>query len=160
MSNAVITRYVADLETHLGTRLLNRTTRKLSLTETGQVYLERVRQILSDVDDADAIASYSANKPSGTLRVYSHLGFSKWQLAAMLPKFAQENPDVVLDVHVSDRTVDLVEAGFDVGFFIDFQKVDASMITRKLATAEVLLCASPDYIRQHGEPKTPDDVSR
>ncbi|MES2106077.1 MAG: LysR family transcriptional regulator [Pseudomonadota bacterium] len=160
MSNAVVTRYVADLESHLGTRLLNRTTRKLSLTETGQMYLERVRQILSDVDDADAIASYSARKPSGTLRIYSHLGFSKWKLAAMLPHFAREYPDVVLDVTVSDRTVDLVEDGFDIGFFIDLQKVDATMITRKLATSEVMLCASPDYIRQYGEPKTPEDVSR
>ena len=160
MSNAVVTRYVADLETHLGTRLLNRTTRKLSLTETGQMYLERVRQILSDVDDADAIASYSARKPSGTLRIYSHLGFSKWKLATMLPHFAQEYPDVVLDVTVSDRTVDLVEDGFDIGFFIDLQKVDATMITRKLATSEVMLCASPGYIKQYGEPKTPEDVSR
>lgn len=160
MSNAVVTRYVADLESHLGTRLLNRTTRKLSLTETGQMYLERVRQILSDVDDADAIASYSARKPSGTLRIYSHLGFSKWRLATMLPQFAKEYPDVVLDVTVSDRTVDLVEDGFDIGFFIDLQKVDATMITRKLATSEVMLCASPDYIRQYGEPRTPEDVSK
>src|SRR3954470_23822543 len=75
MSNAVVTRHVADLEGHLGTRLLNRTTRKLSLTETGQQYLARVRQILVDIDDADALAASSARKPGGTLRIYCHIGF-------------------------------------------------------------------------------------
>ncbi|MCU6434913.1 LysR family transcriptional regulator [Undibacterium sp. Jales W-56] len=159
MSNAVVTRYMADLEAHLGTRLLNRTTRKLSLTETGQIYLERVRQILADIDDADAVASYSAKKPSGTLRIYSHPSFSRTQLAPLLPKFAKEFPDIVLDVRVTDRNVDLVEEGFDIGFFLDLQKIDASMIARKLATSEILLCASPDYIKQYGVPKNADDVS-
>ncbi|MET3116000.1 DNA-binding transcriptional LysR family regulator [Undibacterium sp. GrIS 1.8] len=159
VSNAVVTRYMADLETHLGTRLLNRTTRKLSLTETGQIYLERVRQILADVDDADAVASFSAKKPSGTLRIYSHPGFGKTQLAPLLPRFAKEFPDVVLDVRISDRTVDLVEEGIDVGFFLNLQKIDASMIARKLATSEVMLCASPQYLKQYGVPKDADDVS-
>lgn len=159
MSNAVVTRYMADLESHLGTRLLNRSTRKLSLTDTGQVYLERVRNILADIDDADAIASYAAKKPSGTLRIYSVPHFGKAQLAPLLPEFVKEYPDVVLDIKITDHHVDLVEEGIDVGFYLDLQKVDASMISRKLATSEVLLCASPDYLRQHGMPKSPDDVS-
>ena len=94
LSNAVVTRHVADLETHLGARLMNRTTRKLSLTETGQHYLERVKQILADVDEADAIASSSARKASGTLRIYCHPGFGQYQLAKLLPLYAAIFADI------------------------------------------------------------------
>jgi DNA-binding transcriptional LysR family regulator len=159
MSNAVVTRHVADLESHLRTRLLNRTTRRLSLTETGQAYLERVKQILHEIDDAEAIASSQSQKPAGTLRIYSVLGFGKQQLAEILPAYAKENPDVVLDVTLSDQTVDLVQEGFDVGIFLGLQKFDASMIARQLGIAEVLMCASPKYIKRHGAPRTPGDVS-
>ncbi|MFZ6772390.1 LysR family transcriptional regulator [Undibacterium sp. SXout7W] len=159
MSNAVVTRSIADLETHLGTRLLNRTTRKLSLTETGQIYLERVRQILADIDDADAVASYSAKKPSGTLRIYSVPSFGKTQLAPILPQFIKEFPDVILDIKISAHQADLVEEGIDVGFFLDLQKIDSSMIARKLSTSEILLCASPEYVRTHGAPIHIEDIS-
>jgi DNA-binding transcriptional LysR family regulator len=159
MSATVVTRNVADLEAHLGTRLLNRTTRRLSLTETGQQYLERVRQILADIDDADAVASSSARKPRGTLRIYCHPGFGQSQLALLLPLYAQAMPDVVLDVTLADHTVDLVEEGFDVGIFIGLQKFDASMIARRLATSKVVLCASPAYLARRGTPTTPSDVS-
>jgi DNA-binding transcriptional LysR family regulator len=160
LSNAVVTRHVANLEEHLGTRLLNRTTRKLSLTETGQIYLERVRQILQGIDDAEAVASCMSQKPTGTMRIYSHLGFGKSQLAKLLPIYIKEFPEVVLDVTLSDRTVDLVEEGFDIGFFTGLQKFDASMIARQLGVAEVLLCASPGYVQRHGAPQVPQDVSR
>lgn len=159
MSNAVVTRHVADLESHLRTRLLNRTTRRLSLTETGQAYLERVKQILHEIDDAEAIASSQSQKPAGTLRIYSVLGFGKQQLAEILPAYAKKNPDVVLDVTLSDQTVDLVQEGFDIGIFIGLQKFDVSMIARQLGIAEVLMCASPKYIKRHGAPQTPEDVS-
>jgi DNA-binding transcriptional LysR family regulator len=159
MSATVVTRNVADLEAHLGTRLLNRTTRRLSLTETGQQYLQRVRQILADIDDADALASSSSRKPSGTLRIYCHPGFGQSQLAALLPKFAQAMPNVVLDVTLADHAVDLVEEGFDVGILIGLQKFDASMIARRLATSKVVLCASPDYLARRGTPAKPSDIS-
>lgn len=160
LSATVVTRNVADLEAHLGTRLLNRTTRRLSLTETGQQYLERVRQILSDIDDADALASSSSRKPSGTLRIYCHPSFGQSQLAMLLPQYAQAMPDVVLDVTLADHTVDLVEEGFDVGIFIGLQKFDASMIARQLGTSQVVLCAAPSYLARRGTPLAPADVSR
>ena len=160
ISNAVVTRHVADLEEHLGTRLLNRTTRKLSLTETGQAYLERVLQILQEIEDAEAIASAQSKNPSGTLRIYSHLGFGQNQLAQLLPLYAREHPDVTLDITLSDRTVDLVEGRFDVGIFIDFQKFDGTMVARQLGISEVLLCASPAYVKQHGAPRSLDEISR
>jgi DNA-binding transcriptional LysR family regulator len=141
MSNTVVTRNLADLESHLGTRLLNRTTRKLSLTETGQQYLERVKQILSDVDDADAAASSSSRKASGTLRIYCQTSFGQSQLARLLPLYAEAMPDVVLDVTLADHVVDLVEEGFDAGILLGLQKFDATMIAR------------------HGSPATKFDVS-
>jgi len=160
MSNAVVTRYVADLEEHLGARLLNRTTRRLSLTETGQVYLERVQQILQEVDDAEAIASSQSQKPGGTLRIYSQLSFGQFHLGQLLPDYAKLYPEVTLDVTLSDRTLDLVEENFDVGIFTELQKFDASMIVRQLGLSEVLVCASPGYLKQHGTPQSLDDISR
>ncbi|AKU22142.1 LysR family transcriptional regulator [Massilia sp. NR 4-1] len=159
MSNAVVTRHVADLEQHLGTRLLNRTTRRLSLTETGQHYLDRVRQILSDIDDADALAGAAVKCPQGTLRIYSHLGVGQARLAPLLPRFAALQPNIVLDLTLSDRAVDLVEDGFDVGFFTGLQKIDNSMIARRLATSNVILCASPGYVARRGLPQTPQELS-
>lgn len=159
MSNTVVTRNLADLEAHLGTRLLNRTTRKLSLTETGQQYLDRVKQILSDIDDADAAASSSSRKASGTLRVYCQTSFGQAQLARLLPIYAEAMPDVVLDVTLADHVVDLVEEGFDAGILLGLQKFDATMIARRLAMSTLVLCASPDYIKRNGAPETPFDVS-
>ena len=159
MSNTVVTRNIADLETHLGTRLLNRTTRNLSLTETGQHYLERVKQILTDVDEADAIASSSARKASGTLRIYCQTSFGQSQLARLLPLYGEAMPDVVLDVTLADHTVDLVEEGFDVGILLGLQKFEATMIARRLALSKLVLCASPDYIKRNGAPATPYEVS-
>ena len=160
MSAAVVTRNVADLEGHLGTRLLNRTTRRLSLTETGQQYLDRVRQILLDIDDADAAASSSSRQPGGTLRIYCHPTFGKSQLAQLLPRFAEATPEVVLDVTLADDDVDLVERGFDVGIFIGLQKFDASMIVRRLATSNVVLTASPSYLARRGAPARPLDIAQ
>ncbi len=160
LSNAVVTRYIADLESHLGVRLLHRTTRKLSLTEPGQAYLERVRGILLEIDDAEAVVSLNAKKTTGTLRIYSQLGFGQVQLARLLPRYAQAYPDVILDVTLSDRTVDLVEEGFDVGIFTGLQKFDASMIARKLGSSEISLCAAPSYIERRGAPHKPEDVSQ
>lgn len=159
ISNAVITRHVADLEQHLGIRLLNRTTRKLSLTEPGQAYLDRVKRILSEIDEAEAIASAGSKRPTGTLRIYSLLGFGKQQLAELLPAYSAQNPEVKLDVTLSDRTVDIVEEGFDIGIFHEHQKFDARMIARQLGVTEFLLCASPAYVATHGEPKVPQDVA-
>lgn len=160
ISNAVATRFIADLEAHLGTRLLNRSTRRLSLTEAGQAYLERVRLILAEIDDAEALISLDTKKPTGTLAVYSHAGFGQSQLGKLATGYSQAYPEVVLDITLSDRTVDLVEEGIDIGFFSSLQKVDASMIVRQLGTAQVVLCAAPDYLARHGAPHKPDDLSR
>ena len=159
LSATVVTRNLADLEAHLGTRLLNRTTRKLSLTESGKVYLERVRQILSDIEDADAEASSQSRRASGVLRIYCQPGFGQSVLARLLPLYAREMPDVVLDVTLSDHGVDLVQDAFDIGIFLGVQKFDSSLVARQLATSTLILCASPDYIARRGEPMSPSDLS-
>jgi len=160
MSNAVVTRLVADLENHLGIRLLHRSTRRMALTEPGQAYLERVRQILDEIDEAEAAASVLSSNPAGTLNIYSQIGFGQTQLARLLPLYSKQYPDVQLDVTLSDRTVDLIEEGFDVGVFSVNQKFDASMVARQLGIAEVLLCASPAYIAEHGVPQVPEDLAQ
>ncbi|TFW01162.1 LysR family transcriptional regulator [Oxalobacteraceae bacterium OM1] len=159
LSNAAVTRLVADLEEHLGTRLLNRTTRRLSLTETGSGYLTRVLQILREIDDAEASASAHAGKAAGTLRIYTHPGF-QLELAKLLRDYADQYPEVVLDITASDKTPDLVAEGYDVGVYINFQKFDAGMIARQLANASVLLTASPEYIARHGAPESIEDIAK
>lgn len=160
MSNTVVTRNVAELEAHLGTRLLNRTTRKLALTEAGLQYLERVRLILTDIDEAEAVVTTSARTASGTLRIYCQPSFGHAQLAPLLPRYAAQMPEVCLDVTLADKAVDLVEDAYDVGIFNGMQKIEASMVARKLATSKVVLCASRDYLDRYGEPQQPEDISR
>lgn len=160
ISNAVATRFVADLEAHLGTRLLNRSTRRLSLTEAGQVYLERVRLIMAEIEDAEALVSLDTKTPTGTLAIYSHAGFGQARLSPLLAGYAEKYPEVTLDITLSDRTADLVEEGIDIGFFSSMQKVDASMIVRQLGMATVVLCASPEYIAKHGMPVKPEDLTQ
>jgi DNA-binding transcriptional LysR family regulator len=159
LSSAVITRHVAELESHLGTRLLNRTTRRLSLTETGHAYLERVQRILHDIDEADSIASEEAKKPAGMLRLFVNIGFGKEHLAVLLPAFAARYPGVQLDITLSERSVDLVDEGYDVGILSGMQKFDSSMIARQLGLAEVMVCASAAYLEKHGAPLQPGDIS-
>ncbi|MET3430935.1 LysR family transcriptional regulator [Herbaspirillum seropedicae] len=160
ISNAVATRFIADLEAHLGTRLLNRSTRRLSLTEAGQAYLERVRMILAEVDDAEALVSLETKRPAGTLAIYCNAGFGQSQLGEMLSAYSQAYPEVALDISLSERSIDLVEEGIDIGFFSSMQKFDASMIVRQLGVARVILCASPAYIAREGAPEQPEDLSR
>ncbi|MDR6582176.1 LysR family transcriptional regulator [Herbaspirillum sp. BH-1] len=160
ISNAVATRFIADLEAHLGTRLLNRSTRRLSLTEAGQAYLERVRMILGEIDDAEALVSLETKRPAGTLAIYANAGFGQSQLGELLAGYAQAFPDVALDINLSDRSIDLVEEGIDIGFFSSLQKFDASMIVRQLGVARVVLCASPVYLERAGAPEQPEDLSR
>jgi DNA-binding transcriptional LysR family regulator len=160
LSNAAVTRYVADLENHLCVRLLHRSTRKLSLTDVGQEYLSRVRQILAEIEDADAVATSLARSPGGVLKLYSQLSFGQFQLPCFLPRYAEAFPDVILDVTLSDRSVDMVEEGFDVGIFTGMQKFDSGMIARQLGITQIILCASPDYIQRFGLPVAPQDLAQ
>jgi DNA-binding transcriptional LysR family regulator len=160
LSTAVVTRHVADLEARLGTRLLNRTTRRLSLTESGATYLERVRHILADLEGVEQMVVARNHEPVGTLRIVAPVVFGLHSLAPVVQSYAQRYPDVVPDVTLADRHVDLVEEGFDVGILVARHMRSASIVTRRLTTGYMTVCATPDYLAQHGTPMRPEDLLR
>ncbi len=157
-SPANVTRYIAELEAHLGTRLLNRHSRKLSLTDSGQALYERARSILDEVAEAEALSASSTLQPRGRLRVNAPVSFGILHLAPLWPKFLKKYPEVELEVSLIDRVVDLVEEGFDLGIRIS-RSGSTAHIARKLAASRNIVCAAPVYLRQHGRPKSPADLA-
>lgn len=157
-SPANVTRYVAELEAHLGTRLLNRHSRKLSLTESGEALLERAKAVLDDVAEAEAIAASATLQPRGRLRINVPLSFGILHLAPLWPKFARAYPEVELDVALIDRVVDIVEEGYDLGVRIS-RAGSSAHAARKLAASRNIVCASPGYLRRRGRPKHPADLA-
>lgn len=158
LSPAVVTRLVADLEEHLGTRLINRTTRRLSLTDTGELYLERVRHILTEVEEAEALASAATTEPRGHLRVLCPPAFAVHQIAKHLPKFRALYPRVTLELSVPGP-VETVDENFDVSIITEGRRpLDGSFVARRLARSEVILCAAPEYLDKHGRPQHPKDL--
>jgi len=146
-SKALVSRQLQDLESALGARLLHRTTRRLSLTDTGIDYAERCRQILADVDDANAAASAGSAETTGRLKINAPLTFGNLQLAPLWGEFLKLHPKVELDISLTDRIVNLVDEGFDMAVRIHAQP-DSSLITRPLARDRMWLCASPRYVAQ------------
>jgi len=158
LSPAVVTRLVADLEEHLGARLINRTTRRLSLTDTGELYLERVRHILTEVEEAEALATAATAEPRGHLRVLCSPAFAVHQIAKHLPAFRAAYPRVTLELSVPGP-VEAVDENFDVSILTEGRRpLDGSFIARRLARSEVVLCASPEYLDRHGRPQHPNDL--
>lgn len=158
-SPANVTRYISDLEAHLNTRLLNRSSRKMSLTPSGEALFERARSILEDVQEAEAIVSSAALQPHGTLRINAPLSFGVLHLAPLWPQFAERYPDVKLEISLVDRVVDIVEEGFDMAIRIS-RAGAAGNVARKLGAARNVVCAAPDYLRRHGTPLAPADLAR
>ena len=157
-SKAAVSRHVNDLEQRLGVRLLNRTTRKLSLTDDGQNFLPQCKDILSAIEQAESQLSSHSAEASGMLRVSAPVTFGVLHLADLWGAFLQAHPKVTLDVSLSDRTVDLVEEGFDVAIRISASP-HPTLIDRKLATTRVIVCASPTYLARHGTPTHPDELA-
>ncbi|HYS67346.1 MAG TPA: LysR family transcriptional regulator [Paraburkholderia sp.] len=158
LSTAVVTRHVADLEARLGTRLLNRTTRRLALTESGAAYLERVRSILDDLDGVEQMVVARNHEPVGTLRIVAPVVFGLHSLAPVVQSYAARYPDVMPDVTLADRHVDLVEEGFDVGILVARPMRSASIVTRRLTTGHMTVCATPAYLARHGTPTRPEHL--
>jgi len=156
-SPANVTRYVYELEAHLGTRLLNRTSRKLSLTEGGDTLYSRCKAILEDVAETEGLVSTTSVEPRGRLRVNAPVSFGILHLAPLWPQFLQRYPDVELDVVLIDRVVDIVEEGFDLAIRIS-RAGATDHAARKLATSKNILCASPAYLKQQGHPEVPADL--
>jgi DNA-binding transcriptional LysR family regulator len=158
LSKPAVSRHVGELEEHLGTRLLQRTTRRLSMTSEGQAYYLRCKEILSAVQEAEAEVGASTLEAQGPLRIGAPQTFGALHLAGLWGRFAAENPQVTLDIVLSDRTVDLVEEGYDLVVRIA-RLTESSLVTRPLARTRMVLCASPTYLAAHGTPTDPKELA-
>ncbi len=157
-SPANVTRYIVELEAHLGTRLLNRTSRRLSLTAGGETLYERCVTILDDLAETEGIVSSSTLEPRGRLRINAPVSFGTLHLASLWPAFMQRYPDVQLDVSLVDRVVDMVDEGFDLGIRVS-RAGSMGNAARKLASSRNVLCAAPAYLAAHGMPRVPSDLA-
>jgi DNA-binding transcriptional LysR family regulator len=159
VSTSAVSRQVAELEAHLEARLLNRTTRRLSLTEAGQAFYERCVQLLADLEETEAAVRSAAVEPRGTLRITCGVSFGERHLAAAVAAFAERHPQVSLDLDLSDRTVDLVEEGFDLAIRIGPSGQQA-LVSRRLGTTQLVCCAAPAYLARRAAPRTPADLEQ
>lgn len=156
-SKAKVSKQVSALEAHLGSRLIQRTTRRLSLTESGRLYLEHSRSLLEQVNAMEERIAQSTGEPSGTLRVSAPLSYGRLFIAPLIADFAAAHPTLRLDLELSDRFVDAVEEGFDLVIRIGGE-LPESLIVRKLGETRSGIFASPDYVARHGWPKVPADL--
>lgn len=158
MSKAAVSRYVVDMETRLGVRLLHRTTRRLSLTDEGQVFYGRSKELLAELAEAEDEITSRSDAASGLLRINAPFTFGILHLAPLWGLFRTLHPKVTLDVTLADRLVDLVEEGYDVAIRIATLE-SSTLVSKRLATTRMVLCASPTYLEQHGTPLHPRELT-
>jgi DNA-binding transcriptional LysR family regulator len=159
LSPAMVSRRLAALEARLGVRLVNRTTRSLHLTDEGAGYYESCSRVLAEIEHANASVSAGGQEPQGTLRVALPAAFGNQYVAPLVPQFAARYPAVQLSLSLSDRTVNVVEDGFDLAVQITALG-DSSLAARRLAPNRRVVCATPEYLRRHGAPSTPDELAQ
>ncbi len=157
VTKAAVSRAVLDLEVRLGARLLQRTTRRMSLTDEGRAYHERARQILEELDEADQIAGLGRSQPAGRLRVNAPQSFGVRHLAPIWGPFLRAFPEIELEVTLTDRQVDLIDEGIDVAVRIS-RLTDSSLIARRIAVSRMVMCASPRYLARRGTPRSADEL--
>ncbi len=157
LTPAVASNRVKELETRLGVRLFNRTTRHLSPTEVGKVFYDHARKVIETLDEAEAVVAGFSDTPRGTIRVTAPLGVGRRVVAPLIPAFAEKYPHVDVRLRLSDRKVDLFEDGLDVAFVLGELK-DSTLKLRKIADCDRVLVAAPSYLETHGTPQTPDDL--
>jgi DNA-binding transcriptional LysR family regulator len=159
VSTAVVSRRLAALEARLGVRLVNRTTRRLALTDEGASYHEACARILAEIEDADAAAAAKRVEPQGLLKVALPASFGHKHIAPLVPPFAARFPKIQLAFSLSDRTVNMIEEGYDLAIRIG-ELEDSSLAARKLAPNRRVVCASPEYLRRHPAPRKPMDLQQ
>lgn len=158
LSKAAVSRHVGNLEARLGVRLLHRTTRRLSLTGEGEVFYTRCKALLDELEESEAEITSRTGRAVGQLRVNAPVTFGNLYLAELWGAFVAEHPQVTLDITLSDRVVDLVEEGFDLAIRIA-RLPDSTLISRRLSTTRVVLCASPEYLARAGTPTHPSELA-
>ncbi len=157
LSKAALSRHVAQLEDRLGVRLLNRTTRRLSLTEAGRAYYEGCQRMLSEAESTEVQVTALAARPRGVLRLSAPVSFAYWHLNGLLGPFLEACPELELDLVLGDRVVDLVEEGFDAAIRIG-RLADSSLIAKRLCRMRAYVVAAPDYLRRAGVPRDPKSL--
>ena len=157
LAKSAVSRRLTGLEERLGVELFHRSTRKLSLTDSGQTFYQRCLQILDEIAEAESSVSESHQELRGQIRVAAPLSFGLMHLASAIIDFQKLHPAITFDIDFNDREIDLIQEGFDVAVRIAKLK-DSSLMARKLAELSTVVCASPEYLSQHGEPKTPNDL--
>jgi len=159
LTPAAVSKRLANLERRLGVRLLNRTTRRVTVTHEGETYLAEGSRILAELEQLERTVASSRAEPKGLLRVNATLGFGREHIAPAVADFAQKYPEVDIQLTLTDRPVNLLDEGFDVG--VRFGELpDARLTARKLASNRRLLCAAPSYLARHGTPQTPRELQR
>ncbi|WAJ28297.1 LysR family transcriptional regulator [Antarcticirhabdus aurantiaca] len=158
LSASAVSKNLAELEADLGVRLIQRTTRRMALTEEGRLYLEAVSSALDALEEAGQAVSPEGGEPSGLLRVSAPLTVTLTWLSHAIPGFLAKHPALRLDLHLDDRRVDLVREGFDLAIRGSDRLEDSSLVARRLATMRHVLCASPDYLAAAGRPAAPADL--
>ncbi len=156
-STSYVSKEVSRLEARLGARLLNRTTRSISLTDTGRLYYDRCRRIVADADEAARSVTEAQEHPRGVLKFSAPVSFGLGYLAAMLPKFLETNAEVALEIELNDRMVDIIAEGFDVVLRIGHLE-DSSLIARQINVSHGVTVASPTYWKNHGKPGHPEEL--
>lgn len=159
MTPSAVSKMIGRLEDRLGVRLLSRTTRKLSLTEEGRVYYQRVTPILAEVAEAEETISLSTVEARGVLKVNASTAFGQYQVVPLIPELLEKYPQMQVELTMTDSIVNLVEEGFDVGIRIGALH-DSTLIARKIGVPKRVVVASPAYLEKHGYPKTPDDLTQ
>ncbi|MCM2403045.1 LysR family transcriptional regulator [Rhizobium sp. S153] len=159
LSPAVVSKRIKRLEDRLGTRLLQRTTRQISLTEAGQGFHQRILAVLAGIEEAETYASGRSSEVSGTLKISAPTSFGRMHIAPHLKAFMDAHPDLAIQLVLSDEFTDIVGGGFDLAIRIA-ELTDSTLVAKRLAPVRRLLCASPDYITAHGMPRNIDDLKR
>jgi DNA-binding transcriptional LysR family regulator len=156
-SNQLVSKYVSQLEEHLGARLFNRTTRRIHLTEAGEQCLQHAKHILESLDDMEGSIGELRKKAQGLLHISAPVSFSTLHLSPLIRDFRKKFPDVGVDLQLNDRKIDVVDEGFDVALRIG-KLESSSLIAKKIAPIRMVVCASPDYLAKYGEPERPEDL--
>lgn len=157
LANSVVSKRVKDLERFLGAQLFIRTTRKVLLTETGYYYLDYVQKCLDELEEIERRIRYKMDKPIGSIKLAAPLSFGMRYLGPALTSYLDKNPAVTIKTYLSDRTVDLIEEGYDLALRTGPLK-DSSLIAKELLSCRRVVCASPHYFAKHGKPQTPQDL--
>jgi len=158
LTPSAVSKLISRLEDRLSARLFQRTTRRLNLTDEGNMFYERCREILVDIEDAETQVTALQSQVTGTLDITAISAFARTQLCQLMPAFMAQHPELRVELSLTERQVDLINERVDLAILISEEVIDQSLISRKLATNRRVICASPSYIKRYGAPKTPADL--